>query len=482
MTTVMLDGATLSLADVIDVARGGAQVALSPTARRRMAEGRAIAEQQSREGRAVYGLTTGVGALKRVSAPRDRMAAFNDLVVRASRTGQGPQADEAVVRATMLRLANALARGNTGVRPALGELVVDELNARRHPAVRTLGSVGQADLMPLADLAHEMLESTGFQLADGEGLALLSSNAFSTGIAALAVHDCTTLVDTLEVSGALSLEGFAANLSILSKVAEDRPYVGLLETLRRLRSLMDGSDLWQDGTARNLQDPVTFRCLPQILGATRDALAYTADHLAIELNAAQHNPLIDFERRRSVSVGSFEILPLATALDFLRIALAPALTSANERSLKLLNGTFSGLREGLAARPDLADDGYSELGVAGQGITAESRLLAQPVSFEMVSSTHAEGIEDRMTMAPLAARRLAEMAGLGARVAAIESVVAARAVDLRGGAGRLGTGTRIAYDLVRARIADTGEGDAVPHTLEPIVDLVQSGDLRPGRK
>jgi histidine ammonia-lyase len=177
-----------------------------------------------------------------------------------------------------------------------------------------------------------------------------------------------------------------------------------------------------------------------------------------------------------VSVGCFEGLPLAAALDFLRIALAPVLTSANERVMKLLHGGFSGLAAGLAAHPELGDDGFTAFGIAGQALVAEARLLATPVSYEIASSTQAEGIEDRITMAPLAARRLAEMVGLGERLAAIELVVAARAVDMRA-CGPLGTGTQVVHRLVRERIPATAAGDPLPADLEPLIELVRSGVL-----
>ena len=209
-----------------------------------------------------------------------------------------------------------------------------------------------------------------------------------------------------------------------------RPYPGLTQTIARLRELLAGSSLWE-AVPRNLQDPLTFRTAAQVLGAARDALAYARDVLAVELNAHQGNPVVAAAEGRILPVGNFDVVPLAAALDFLRIALAPALTSAAERALKLLQAPLTGLPEGLAARPGLAEPALSELGHAVQGIVAEARLLAQPVSFELASTTQHEGIEDRTTMAPLAARRLAEMVELGARVVAIELTIAAQAVDLR---------------------------------------------------
>jgi histidine ammonia-lyase len=352
---------------------------------------------------------------------------------------------------------------------------VEALNDGRRPRVRLLGSVGVADLPQNADLAHALFGQ--FPLAAREGLALVNTNAFSTGLAALAVADAERLLDTLDVAGALDLEAFGANPSLLHPaVAEVRPYAGLRHTLARLTGLLHGSYLW-DAPPRNLQDPLTFRCLPQVHGAARDALGFAHGQLEIELNAAQENPFVVPAEGRIVSAGNFEILPLAAALDFLRIALAPAVTSATERLLKLMQAPQSGLPTGLSAREGLVDDTLSEFGVPAQALAAEARLLAQPVSFEQVTSTHHEGIEDRITMAPLAARRLAELVALAERLVAIELVVAAQAVDLRGRPA-LGAGSARAYELVRGRIAFTGEGEPPPPDLEPVVDLVRSGSLR----
>ena len=235
----------------------------------------------------------------------------------------------------------------------------------------------------------------------------MNSNGFATGIAALAVADLERLLGALDVAGALDLEAFAANLTLLHPaIGEVRPYPGIVESLAALRGLLEGSSLWEPGAARNLQDPLSFRCLPQVHGALRDALRFGRDQLEIELNASQENPLLVPDEDRIVSVANFDILPLSAALDFLRIVLASALTSACERAEKLMQGHLTGLPDFLAPRQGLAENSLGEFGVTAQGLTAEARLLAQPVSFEAVTSTHAEGIEDRMTMAPLSARRL----------------------------------------------------------------------------
>ena len=473
--TVALDGASLTLADVIQVARDGERVELAPAAVERMQEARAVVERALERGDAVYGLSTGVGARKKVSVPREETAAFNRALVANHRVGTGADAPEDVVRATMLRVANGLAKGTAGVRPALAERLVEALNSREHPRVRMLGSIGQADLPALADLAHGLFGEADLQAK--EGLALMNSNAFSTSLAALAVAGAERLLGSLDVAGALDLEAFAANLTLLHPaIGEVRPYPGLVDSLAAQRGLLEGSSLWEEGAARNLQDPLSFRCLPHVHGALRDALAFTRGGLEIELNASQENPLVIPAEDRIVSVANFEILPLAAALDFLRIALAPALTSACERLLKLLQSPLTGLPDGLAPRQGLAENSLGELGVTAQGLTAEARLLAHPVSFETVSSTHAEGIEDRMTMAPLAARRLGEMVELGEALVAIELVIGCQAADLRR-PGRLGAGTGRARERVREVVPFLAEGDTLVPDLEPVRDLIRTGAL-----
>lgn len=470
--TVVLDGASLTTDELVRVAREREPVELAPAAVAGMRSSRDLVERVIDRGDTVYGLTTGVGVRKRVLVDPEDLDEFNRKLILNHLVASGPYAPEEVVRGAMLHLANGFARGSAGVRPELAERVIARLNDGAAPPVRMLGSIGQADLASMADLAHGLLD--GFQPAAKEGLALLNSNSFSTAIATLAVSDTRRLLDTLDVAGALDLEAFVANLTILNpRIGEVRPYPGLQETIERLRALLVDSYLWEEGSARNLQDPLTFRCVPQVHGAGRDALHFVEGQLAIELNASQENPLIIPDEDRIVSVGNFDVLPLAAAVDFLRLTLASVLTAANERLVKLLEYPLSGLPEGLATERGLAEDSLAEFGVSSQALTAEARLLALPVSFEVASTSHAEGIEDRMTMAPLGARRLREMVDLGERIATIELVVAAQAVDLR--ERELGTGTRRAREIVREGIAFSGRGDPVPPDLGAVRDAIRSG-------
>jgi histidine ammonia-lyase len=480
MATVIVDGSSLEVGDVVAVARAGARVEIAPTALAHMAETRALVERVVRRGDSVYGLTTGVGVRKRVALAGDEIARFNRRIIAEHRTAQGRDAPSDVVRATMLRLLNGFARGTAGVRPALAERLADALNGGEQPRVRMLGSIGQGDLMPLADLATEIFADV--QLEAKEGLAVLNANAFSTGWAALAIADARTLLDAMTLAAALDLEGFAANLTPLHRaVARARPYPGLVEELDRMRAALAGSRLWQPGSARNLQDPLSFRGAAAILGAARDALGFVERQLAVELNASQENPLALLAEDRIISVANYESQPLAMALDLMRIALVPTISAANERLMKMLQAPQTGLSDGLHAPGVAAESSLSEYTWPAQALAIEARLLGQPVSLEIPSATQAEGLEDRASMTPLAARRLDELVDLARGVVAIELVVAAQAVELRHGPSpdAIGAGARRMFDEVRRLVAFTGPGQTLEPDLDPVRALIAAGGLMP---
>jgi histidine ammonia-lyase len=495
LMTITLNGSDLTVTQVVAAARHGEAVRLAPEAIAAMRRSRAVVQDVLAGGEPVYGLTTGVGERKSYLLDPAERQRFNHRLVLNHRIAQGDAAPADVVRGAMVCLANSYAKGVTGVRPELAEMIITLLNEGFAPPVRRLGSIGQGDLGPMADLAHGLITRSGFEVAENEGLALVSSNAFTTAWACLATADAEALLAVFDVAGALDLEAFGANLTCLHPVIKQtRPFPGLAVTLHQLRLLLAGSYLWHPGAARFLQDPLTFRCIPHIHGAARDALNYTRNILHLELNSSQSNPVVVVpagnepgnkpgnEQGRIVSVGNFDTGPLAAALDFLRIALAPVVTSANERAVKLLQAPYSGLPAGLAALSGSPDDALAELATSGQAITVEARTLAHPVSYELASSVKGEGIEDRATMAPLSARRLADMIALCARVAAIEFVVAAQAIDLRllsapDGQGQLGLGTGRAYRMVRELVPFTQVGDTLPADLEPLVELVTRGTL-----
>jgi histidine ammonia-lyase len=453
----------LTIQDVLDVA-DGAPAELDPVARAAMRRARTVTTRALASGASVYGLTTGVGALKRHAVVRQHD--YNRMLILDHCVGHGPPAPAQFVRAAMMVRAHGLALGGGGVRPRVVESLLAALNADVVPDVHLLGSIGQGDLSPLAEIARALMgESPGgdrmaaaglsaIKFGPGEALAFMSSNAFSTGIAALGVARASTALHALERSAALSFEAFTANISAIDPlVAHVRPHPGLRVAIQGLRAELAGGALLSGRRPpRSIQDPLCFRVTPQTLATAHHGLIEARQTVETELGSRSENPVVVPDRDRVLTNGNFDSTPLTVALDYARLGVAQAATIANERILKLLDPRFSGLAAGLRDHSASAGDG---IGVAGHGATAlttEIRVLAAPVSLEQPTSSLAEGIEDRVSVAPIAARRLHEMAGHMIRLAAVELMCAAQAVDLSGGSAELGDGTAAAYRAVRESI------------------------------
>jgi histidine ammonia-lyase len=470
---LILTGQGLTVDDVVAVARNGRAVALSAEATSRLEQASALAGELAAGEAAVYGLTTGVGALRGVRQSADDAGRFNRVTIQSHRTSHGPPLPGEAGRAAMLHRVNTLCRGRSMVRPAVAQAFVDALNDGVAPQLREIGSVGQSDLPVMAELIS-LLQQRGLVLARGEALSLLNGNALSVGLGALAMADAARLLDAYDVVGACSLEAFAGNPSPLHpQVTDARPYAGLATSLGRMRELLEGSIIWQPGAARNLQDPLSFRTIPQVLGAARDALGFARGQLQIELNASGDNPMAVPSHGLFISVGNFDITPVAAAIDFLRVALAQVMTASCERVQKHISGSFSGISTGLRST-DTPDDALALVGGGAAALTAEARLLAMPVSLELPTSTIAGGIEDHLTMAPLGARRLAEMVALAARLGAVELVVSAQAAELRG-LEPLGSGTGRALRTVRESVPFVGAGGAFTNDVDAVSAWVAAG-------
>ena len=469
--TVVVSGSNLSLDEVVRVARGREEVTLAPEVRKRMQDARAIVERSLRRGDTVYGLSTGLGVLKRVGVDHEAVDSFNRRLLDFHRIGQGSTLPVEETRAALLRLLNHFALGTVGVRPDLADRIVKALDEEVEPEVHVLGN----GLIQQAELALGALGD--FPLAPGEGLAMIDNDCVHTGLAAPALWDASALAEAMDSAAALSLEAFVANATQLHSFAVGlRGHAGVIKSADRMRHLLRGSFLWKPGIARNLQDPLTFRCVPGVQGALHDAVEYTRQVLTIELNSGQGNPVVVSSEDRLVSVGNFELQALTAAVDFVRIALAASLTSSQERSIKLLDTAWSGLPTGLVREGGTSDSGLAMYQILVQTLTSEARVLAQPVSFEGSSTTGAEGIEDRWNWGALSARKLAEMVVLGELIVAIELVVATQAVELRG-LTPLGEGTDRIVHMVRKRVPFAGVGEKTPSNLGEIAARIRSREL-----
>lgn len=467
---VEISGRTLDPAGIVKVARFGARVALAPEAVGRIGQARGVVDEVVGKGEKIYGVTSSVGAKTGTILAPDRIPEFNRRLLLTHNMGHGPLASRETVRAMMVVLLNSMATGYLGVRPVMAEMLVEALNTDRRIDVHLWGSMGQSDMSPIADLALDLYKDHEF--AAGEALALLNSSALSIGTAALAFHDLSHMLDFATLAGAFSMEGFAANPSIVSEAAlNSRPFDGVLRHGRAIRTYLAGSYLMQPGGPRHLQDPLSFRSLPLIHGNAADSLAFAGRQLAVELSASQNNPIVAIEQRQLVSVANFDMVALAMALDTARLAMVPVVTSSTERLAKQADSFWSGLSVGLIEEDGVGLPGFNGLAQFHKSITSEARLLGAPVVNELASSSHSNGNLDRASMAGLAARRTAELAALCRSIFGMELMVAAQAVDMRK-VKPLGAVTSELFAFVRRAIPYAGAGQRVPHARQMMDHLV----------
>ncbi len=470
-TVVDVTGFDLSLDEIIAVARQGGQVSLSPSTIDRIAGGRRVLDAAIARGERIYGATTSVGPKTASSISQADAAEFNRRLLRTHNVGHGPLAARDIVRASLLILLNSLASGRTGVRPLVAQVIADAINSNRLIAMHVWGSMGQSDMSSMSDLALGLFGDV--DLVAGEALALLNSSAMSTATAALALVDLDRLLHLSTLVGALSMEGYAANPSIVSAIALDsRPLEGLQVHGRAIRRYIDGSYIQDQAGPRNLQDPLCFRSLPMVQGAAHDNLAFARRQIEQELNASQGNPLISIDQDALTAVANFDMVSLCMAIDVARLGFVPLVTSSTERVAKLVDATWSGLAVGLIEEDGVGAPGFNGVALFHKAITSEARLLAAPVVGELASSSHSNAVMDRASLASLGARRAAELCLIGKSIIAMELLVAGQAAELRGRAP-LGRCTGRLLALVRQAVpfATAGRG---PPNVQPLLDHIEA--------
>jgi histidine ammonia-lyase len=492
---LILDGRNLSIKGVADVARGGRAIVLSPGALERVARARAVLERLLAQGVPVYGVNTGGGSLKRHHVSEQEMDAFNNRVRRFG--SFGPELPGDVVRAMLVARINGLLDGAAGVRPELVDALAAVVNAGIVPVVHAVGSVGEGDLGPQFEAsgvvrglgeAHlrghrvsalEALAAAGLEpirLREKERQAITNANTLAVGLGALVVYDAMNLLECMDIAGALSLEGFAGNPSIVDPAVERaHPFPGQRAVAAHFRALLAGSYITRPGGPRNLlQDPLSFRCQPQTIGAAYDAVTYAGRQVEIELNSEGINALVDVESERTICNGNFDAIAVGNALDFLRIALCHAVMQANARILKLLNQTFSGLSTGLAPTDSAWGSDLLMIEHASAAATAEIRYLANPATLDNCAPI-AEGVEDHASMASFSARVSQQQVQLARRIVADEMLIACQAIELRGVRNALGAGTQAAYRLIRELIPPLAAGVEWQPDIDGLEDAIASG-------
>ena len=454
MTTIRITGHDLTIADVVSVARRGVAVALDRGAEHKVADGAKLVAKLAEGDAPVYGVNTGFGDLARVRIPAADLKAQQRNLIRSHAAGVGEPLPPEVVRAILLLRAQTLATGRSGVRAETIHLLLDMLNRGVLPVIPRLGSVGASgDLAPLAHAALVLIgEGEAFhdgkrkpaadalrhadlkpiELGPKEGLALINGTQVMTALGCLALHDAAVLATSADVIGALTAEALRATDTPWHEgLHAARPHPGQRAVAANLRALVDGSAILASHRMDDprVQDPYSIRCMPQVHGASRDALGYARGVLEIEINSVTDNPLVFAEDGRIVSGGNFHGQPVAIALDLATIAVAELADISEARIDRITNGHTSGLPPFLARDPG-RNSGYMVAQYTAAALVTENRLRSFPASVESVPTS--AGMEDHVSMGTHAALKLADVVRNTREVLAIESLCAAQGLDLLG--------------------------------------------------
>lgn len=464
---IALSGANLTPEIVVQIARDERPVAIAPTARDRLAASRAVVERHLEENRPVYGLTTGLGPRVTHRLSRDDMAAFSLRTVVGRSVAVGPPLSEEAVRALMAVRLNGLLAGGAGAAPEVAETLAAWLNVGLQPIIPSIGSIGAGDLCLMAHLGLGLIgegevrfQGVTIPAADGlaraglkalvlgpkDGLAICNASAASAGQAALAIADAESALALAQLAAVLSLEGFRGNVSPLDpRISAARPQPGQAWAAEDLRRLLQGGLLFDPGSARRLQDPISLRCIAPVHGSLRATIDFARPAVDAELNGAADNPLVLIDDDEILSTGNFQTPLLALAMDSLAQGLAQVAALSLSRSGKLLLERLSGLPANLSPHGP-SRSGYAPLLKAGEALMAEIRHLANPVPVE--PRWAADGVEDDLTNAPLAARKAVDAVTRLRLLLAMELTIAVQAVELAAPA-KLGQAVTAAMETVR---------------------------------
>ncbi len=497
MAKIAIDGNSLTLEAVAAVARRFEPVELAIEARRRVETNRDFVEEIVREERPVYGITTGVGDLCNVAIPRADVEALQKNLVVSHAAGVGEPLSEEIVRAMMLLRANALAKGYSGVRPTIIDTLIAMLNRGVYPVVPAKGSVGSSgDLAPLAHISLVMIgEGEAFdddERIDGadalrranieplrlkakEGLALLNGTQMMTAIGVLTLLDADVFLKAAQIASAASLEALKGTTRAFDERMQlIRPHPGSIACAANIRHITANSAIIASHkNCEKVQDAYTLRCMPQVYGASCDAMKYVRSVLKTELNAATDNPLIFDESGESISGGNFHGQPLALALDFLGIALAE-IGDISERTIDRLNNPHvSGLPPFLTDRSGLCS-GYMIAQYTAAALVSENKSLAHPASVDSIPTS--AGQEDHVSMGSIAARSAYEILRNVEQIIAIELLCASQGIDFQKPL-RPGVGTNAAYRLIRDHVPHLDRDRTLYRDIETVARLVETGEV-----
>jgi histidine ammonia-lyase len=491
-------GEPLSLADVMRVANDGAMVVLAAEARGRIDASRAYIEQLVAEGRTVYGVTTGFGKLANVRiAPHDVRQLQRNLV-RSHAMGVGEPLSQEVVRGMLLLRAQSLSLGHSGIRIEVIELLIAMLNHGIHPVIPSQGSVGASgDLAPLAHMALALIGEGEVAVGDAvlpaaaalaevglspvtleakEGLALINGTQAMTAIGALVISDALELATAADIAAAMSIEALKGSHAPFDRrVVSIRPHPGAGETAANVRAVGADSPIHAShADCDKIQDAYSLRCVPQVHGASRDALRHAAEVVTREINSVTDNPLVFADGDTVISAGNFHGQPIALVMDYAKIAIAELANISERRIEHMMDPAVSGLPAFLATQGGL-HSGLMISQYTAASLVSENKVLAHPASVDSIPTSANQ--EDHVSMGTTSARQCAMILENARWVIAIEVLSATQALEFH--LPLLpGPGVLAATTVIRSVVPSLTEDRVMTGDLAAVRDLIVSRSLR----
>jgi histidine ammonia-lyase len=497
---ISLDGASLTLEQMIAIAQDFEPVAIAPAAVDRVRASRAVVDRFAHGEAPVYGINTGFGSFAEVRIPADSLDTLQVNLLRSHAAGVGEPLSIAAVRAIMGLRANVLAKGFSGVRPETLQHLVELLNRRVHPVVPSRGSVGASgDLAPLAHLGLVLIGEgeawtdpggreagaaalrraglTPLNLRPKEGLALINGTQASTALLGLALAAVERLARAADIIAALSIDGLQGSMKPFdARIHDARGFDGQRLSAANLSALLEGSPInASHANCGRVQDAYSMRCVPQVHGAAREAFRFVRQVFTTEANAATDNPMVftGGTGGEILSGGNFHGAPVAIAADLLCIAAAQLATISERRSERLVNPALSGLPAFLT-RHGGQESGLMIAQVTAAALTSEMKPLAHPASVDTIPTSANK--EDHVSMSMAAALKAVRASDLARDVLAVELLCACQAIDLLAPLTSSPPLARV-HDFIRARVPALEHDRSTSRDLAVISDLIAAGDL-----
>lgn len=494
---IELDGYTLTMDEVIRVARGYEEVGLDDSGIQQIIASRAIVEKVLEEETPVYGISTGFGDFSRVFISKDEREKIQKNLILSHATGVGDCFAEDVVRAAMLLRANSLCKGYSGIKLSTVEMLLAMLNKKVYPAVPSKGSVGASgDLAPLSHMVLVMLGEgeafvegekvpgaqalktvglTPVALGGKEGLALINGTQMMTAVGCIAWHEAKALMKLADLSAALSLEALRGTRAAFDpRISAVRPHLGQIATAKNLLQLTENSQIISShANCAKVQDAYSLRCVPQVHGASKDALRRVEETLLVEINAATDNPLIMPEDGEIISGGNFHGQPVALVMDYLKLALSEVGNISERRINRLLDSHLSDLPPFLTAYPGV-DSGLMITQYTAAALASENKVLVHPASADSIPTSANQ--EDHVSMGTIAARQAREILENVRYILAIECLAAVQGIDFLKPLTP-GAGTRVASSVIRQVVPHLDEDRVPAPDIQAIFKLMKEGSL-----